>query len=617
MNTLNYKYKILKSSALLIWFVFFAVNIFAQDITFKADAPNVVAVGERFRLTYTVNARGDNFESPAMPNFDILSGPSVSTSSSVQIVNGNMSQTITNTYTYILVAREEGKFEIPQAKIAIKNRQYFSNSLQIEVVKGSANAAQQNQNNQSQTQSQTSIPQSEISNEDIFVRVNVSKKNVYLGEHIFATIKIYTKLNLSGFEDIKIPKYQGFWTQEIPTPSQISLQRENVNGQIYNVGVIQKMLLFPQQTGEIEIEPFVLDAVIAQRVQRQTRSIFDDFFGSNYQNVPVHLESKPVTINVKPLPANKPESFNGAVGSLKMFAGIDTDSVKTNDAISLTVKISGTGNMKLIDAPKIDFPPDFDVYDPKVSTNIKNTESGSSGSKTFEFLFQPRHAGQFRIPPVKFTYFDVDAKDYKTLTTSDFNIFVERGNEDNTKTVVTGLSKEDIKFIGSDIRFIKTDPVRLMKTNDFIYGSRLFILTYFSSIVLFGLVLILRRNQIKRNANLAQVKNRKANKISRKRLKLAASYMKANDEIKFYDEIAKALWGYVSDKLTIPVADLTKDNVTEELNKRNVENGLVDKFIDVLDKCEYARFAPSKDGSQKEEIYKEAGEVIVELERKI
>lgn len=588
----------------------------SQDVKFTAEAPKVVAVGERFRLTYSVNARGDDFAGPAMPDFDILSGPSISTSSSVQIINGSMTQSVTNTYTYIVAARKEGKFEIPAATIKVKREQYQSNTLAIEVVKGNAGSAQQGQSQQ-QTQQQTTIPKADISNEDIFVRINVNKRNVYQGEHIVATIKVYTKLNLSGFEDIKLPKYQGFWTQEIPTPSQIQLQRENVNGQIYNVGTIQKMLLFPQQTGEIVIEPFVLDAVIAQRVQRRSRSIFDDFFGSNYQNVPVHLVSKPVKINVKPLPADKPESFAGAVGSMKMYAGIDNDSVKANDAITLTVKISGTGNMKLIDAPTIDFPPDFDVYDPKVSTSVKNSESGSTGSKTFEYLFQPRHAGQFRIPPVKFTYFDVNTKSYKTLTTSEFNLYVEKGNEEDTKTVVTGLSKEDIKFIGSDIRFIKTDPIKLSKKGHFVFGSRNFTLVYVISAILFMATIVLRRNQIKRNANIAQVKNRKANKISKKRLKLAASYMKSNDEIKFYDEIAKALWGYVSDKLTIPISDLTKDNVEEELNRKEVENELVNKFIDVLDKCEYARFAPSKDGSKQEHIYKEANEIIVELERKI
>jgi oxygen tolerance protein BatD len=601
--------------------IFFPLVGFTQDIKFKAESPRVVAVGERFRITYTLNARGDNFQSPVMSKFDILSGPSVSSSSSVQIVNGSMTQSVTNTYTFIVVALEEGKFEIPAASVVVKRNQYNSNPLNIEVVKGNANAQQQNQRQtqtrQNQRQQQTTIPQAEISNEDIFVRVNVSKRNVYQGEHILAIIKVYTKLNLSGFEDLKLPKYQGFWTQEIPTPSQISLQRENVNGQIYNVGVIQKMLLFPQQTGEITIEPFVLDALVAQRTQRRTRSIFDDFFGSNYQNVPVHLESKPVKINVKPLPVNKPDGFSGAIGSMKMYAGIDADSVKANDAITLTVKISGAGNLKLIDAPKIDFPPDFDVYDPKVSTNIKNSESGSSGSKTFEYLFQPRHAGQFRIPSIKFAYFDVNTKKYKTLSTREFNVYVERGNEEDSKTVVTGLSKEDIQFIGSDIRFIKTDPIKLVKRNQFIFGSRLFVLVYVSSLLVFLLVLLLRRNQIKRNANAAQVKNRKANKISKKRLKLAASYMKANDEIKFYDEIAKALWGYVSDKLTIPLADLTKDNVTLELEKEDIENELIDKFLNVLDKCEYARFAPSSDGSQKEVIYKEAGSVIVELERKI
>lgn len=618
MNSYKIKYNILLSFVfLLIGFVLFENNVFAQEVTFQGKAPRAVAVGQQFRLTYEVNARSENFRTPNLTGFNILSGPNLSSSSSVQIINGSVTQSVNNTYTFILVAQKEGKYTIPPAAVDVKRKKYDSNPVDIEVVKGNANAQSQGQSGQQQTRQQTNIPQNEISDQDIFVRISVDKKNVYQGQHITATLKIYTKLSLQGFENVSFPKYKGFWTQEIPTPDQISLNQENVNGVIYNVGILQKILLYPQQTGELEIEPLVVDAVVAQQVRRRSRSVFDDFFGSGFQRVPVNLESKPVTINVKPLPENKPESYTGAVGSMKMYAGIDADSVKANEAITLTVKITGTGNLKLVDAPKINFPPDFDVYDPKVSTNIKNKESGSSGSKTFEYLFQPRHAGQYRIPSIKFSYFDVNSKQYKTLSTNEFKISVERGEQEETQTVVTGLSKEDIQFIGSDIRFIKTDPIRLLKKGYFIFGSRLFILTYVISSVLFVSIIVLRRNQIKRNANVAQVKNRKANKISKKRLKLAASYMKSNKEVEFYDEVAKTLWGYVSDKLTIPVADLTKDNVRDELNKKEVNDELVDQFVQVLDKCEYARFAPSKDGSQKEEIYKEASDVIISLEKKI
>ncbi len=598
---------------ILLILLFTSIYVFAEEIEFKGSTPKVVAIGERFRLTYTLNAKGSDFKSPDLKYFTILSGPNISTSSSIQIINGQMKQSVTYTYTYILTAKKEGKFKIPPAKVNYKRKTYQSNSISIEVVKGSTASNQKSSTNQ---QSSTNIPSSEISNKDLFVRVNVNKRNIYQGEHIVAVIKVYTRLNLAGFEDMKLPSYSGFWTQDIPTPNQISLQRENVNGQIYDVGIIQKKLLFAQQSGEIIIDPFILDAVIRQKV-RSSRSMFDDFFGGSYRNKNVKVKSKSVKINVKPLPANKSGNFAGAVGTFKMNASIDKNHVKANDPITLKIKISGKGNLKLIDSPKIDFPPDFEIYDPKISSNVKNSEAGAVGNKTFEYLIIPRHAGNYRISPINFSYFDIKNKQYKNISSTDFKITVDKADEETSAIIVTGFNKEDVKFIGSDIRFIKTDILRIKKKGEFFFGSDKFIMLYVTSFVLFLLIVFIRRNQVKRNSDITIVKNRKANRTSKKRLKTAKLYLNKNEKEKFYDEISKALWGYISDKLNISVSDLTKDSAKESLKNYSVNDEIIDKFVNVLDISEFARFAPATSDEQMQNIYKETMDVISKLENSI
>jgi hypothetical protein len=584
---------------------------FAQ-VTFKATAPRVVAVGEQFRLSYSVNAKGSNFSQPDFGKFSVLSGPNVSSSSSVQIINGNMTQSVSYTYNYIMMATAEGKFTIPPASVAVKGKTYQSNALTIEVVKGSATAS-----TQSNSGGRAAI-KTDKSNagKDVFVAVNVNKKSLYQGESLVADIKVYTRKDLAGFDDIKFPPFTGFWSQDIEAPTQIQLHRENVNGVIYNVGLFKKVLLFPQRSGSITIDPFKITLITQERVR--SNNPFDDFFGGSYRRVPVKTASKPVVIKVKPLPDNKPKDFNGAVGRFKMTASIDKNKVKANEAINLKIRITGTGNLKLIKPLNVDFPPDIDVYDPKTSLNTKVTTGGISGSITFTYLFIPRYAGTYRIAPITFSYFDTSTKTYKTITTREFEITVEKGSgdEEMTSGVVQGLSKEEVKFIGKDIRFLKTN-FKLKKIQQPLYNSKLFYLTYILSFILFVLVLIIRRSQIKKNANQAKVKNRKANKVSRKRLKKAAGFMKQNSDEKFYDEVLKAIWGYLSDKLLIPVAELSKDNVSEILEKHNVDKQLITELMQLLDACEFARFAPASVSGGMDEIYKKAGKLISALDQKI
>ncbi len=598
----------------------FITNTFADNAEFTASAPNVVAVGEQFRLSFSFNAKGDNFKAPDLRDFNILSGPNTSSSSSIQIINGNMTRSVSYTYTYILSAIKKGKFKISSATIRYKGKVYKSNLISIEVVKGSARAQSANSGyNQSGTNKiqKSNIPAAEISNKDLFVRVNVNKRTVYQGEHLIATIKVYTRLNISGFEDMKLPSFDGFWTQDIATPNQISLKRENVNGQIYNVGVIKKEILFPQRSGVIKINSFMLECDIRKKV-RSSQSIFDDFFGSSYQTVKKKVKSRAVKITVKPLPlTNKPNNFAGAVGDFNMQTSIDKKNVNTNDAVTYKVVISGNGNLKLIDPLKISFPPDFDVYDPKITNSIKNSNNGSYGRKTFEYLIIPRHAGEFKIPSTTFSFFNTKNKKYKTLISHEYNIHVKKGKNVAASNIVTGYSKEDVKYFGSDIRFIETDYFKLHKKNKFIFGSKLFVLTYLISILIFFLIFIFAKKHIKQSQNVLLLRNKKANKVSKKRLKVANSYLKQNKKENFFDEVLKALWGYLSDKLNIPVSELSKDNARVIMQQRGVDNDLIDKFIDLLNTCEYARFAPTTIETQMDKIYADASRIISKLEQKV
>lgn len=601
------------------WIQFFLITFFtlgvwavnAQDVEFSASGPRVVEMGEQFRLSFAINAKGSGFEEPSMDKFRILTGPNVSTSSSVQIINGSMTKSVSYTYNYVLMASEEGKFTIPPAKIKIKGKVYQSNAITIEVVGGSKQAVPQQSGRQS-----SSVDKANIGNDKLFVAVNVNKKTLYQGESLVADIKVYTKVGLAGFEDIKFPQFTGFWSQDIESPQQISLVRENVNGQIYEVGLFKKVLLFPQRSGEIIIEPFDITMITQQRVR--SNNPFDDFFGGSYKRTPVRVKSAPVKINVKPLPVNPPANFNGAVGDFNMSVSIDKNQVKANEAINLKIRIAGNGNLKLIKPLKVDFPPDLDVYDPKTSVNTKASVSGVNGSITYDYLFIPRYAGNYRIAPIKFSYFDTKSKTYKTISSQEFEINVERGSGDEelTSGVVQGLSKEDVKFIGEDIRFLKTKS-DLKKVETFVFGKLWFYAIYLGSLLIFIGILIIRRTQVKQNANQAKVKNRKAGKVSQKRLKVAASYLKQNNAEKFYDEVLKAIWGYLSDKLIIPVAELNKDNVFDALSKNAIADELQTQLKELLDTCEFARFAPSAVSGGMEEVYKNAGSLISKLDQKI
>ena len=604
----------------LIILLFFTSLAYAQNVEFKASAPSVVAVGEQFKLEYTLNKEGDNLKVPTLEGFDLLMGPSVGQSFYSSNINGKMTQNVTFSYTYILEGTKKGTFQIPGATVIIDGKEYTSNALKIEVVEGSRNS---NGNQAATNRPVQPDANATVNDNNLFVKVEVSRRSLYMGESLMATIKVYTKVDLVNLGRTKFPDFNGFLAEEVPTPQRIELVREAVDGQIYNVGTIRKVLLYPQHTGEITIEPFELECIVRQRLANGGRSFFDEFFG-NYKDVRAMRRSKPVTIQVKELPQlGKPAGFGGTVGNVTMATSLSADTVNANDAITYKVTFRGTGNLKLLKAPTINFPLDFEVYDPKESRDLNITENGMAGSVSFEYLIIPRYSGDYKIPAIRFSYFDSQSNTYKTIAGAEYNIHVRKGAdkgqvETSTGNQVKSVKKEDVRKVGEDIRYLKTEGLNLKAAGVRFFGTTLYWLALLIPFVLFVVGAVLNRRRIKANADIVRVKNKAANKMARKRLKVAASAMKNHNAEQFYDEVLKALWGYMSYKLNIDRAELNRDNISEILQSKGVEEDRIKEFIAVLDTCEYARYAPGSNSDQEMgKVYTDSIDVITKLDKAI
>jgi len=598
---------ILKKLKYLTFALIFALQGWAAEkVVFTMEAPQVVELGEQFRLAFSVNAKGQNIKLPDLADFEVLMGPSTSQSTSFQIINGVSSQSVSFSYLYILRAKKEGKFNINPASINVDGTEYKSNTQTVEVVKGSARPSTGG------VDTPTSTPGT-VSKSDLFVKLNLDKRSLYKGEHLTATIKIYSRVNLNGFEDISIPNFEGFWAQDILLPQQISLQRETYNGEIYNVGTLKKTLLFPQQTGNIQIGAVKIDCIVQQRVKK-TQSMFDDFFDS-FANVKATIVSDPVSVNVSPLPA-PPEGFSGAVGKFDIRSSITSRSVRENDAITIKLDVTGNGNIKLINPPKISFPADFEVYDPKTNSNFSSSDQGLIGNIAFEYLFLPRFAGTYTIPALKFVYFDTSSKKYVTKTTEEYQIRVEKGDGTHAQTV-NAIAKEDLKQIGSDIRYIKASNLKLKPKGYTFFGSFGFYLLYIGGALSLLAIYLFNQKRIRENANVARMKNKKASKVALKRLKEANGHLHAGADEKFYESVTRAFWGYLSDKLTIPASELSREKASAELSSHNVSTGIIERFVQLLDTCEYARYAPGGGSAKMKELYDEATEVMSVMEKEI
>ena len=602
---------------LFVLFATFGVVARAADVTFKASAPEAVVMGETFRLSYTVNAEGKDLRVPEIPDFEVLIGPSTSKNMSTQIINGEMTSETSLTFTYILQPKKEGTFNIAPATIKVKGANYTSNALVIKVLPPdkAEEASVQGGGNASAS--------SAVGKNDLFITANISKKNVYEQEGFLITYKLYAnprKANVVGINQVKLPEFEGFLTQEVELPQNRQLTLENYNGTNYGTIIIKQAVLFPQRSGKITIPSGSLDVAMRVQVQSQRpRSVFDFFEDAGYVDVNRTVPISPVSIEVKPLLSGKPASFSGAVGNYSMTSSISSNNVKTDDAVTIKVTISGNGNIKLIKNPEVVFPNDFDVYDPKVEVDIKTTAAGSSGTKTIEYMAIPRYAGDFEIPAIAFSYFDTKSGSYKTIKSEPYKLHVEQGKGGTaTSPVVSNYSnKESVKYLGKDIRYLKVKNIRFVPKNDLFFGSFMYYMCYLIPAILFVVFFFIYRKQVKENANIALVRTKKANKMAVRRLKNAGKLMKENKKEAFYDEVLRALWGYLSDKLSIPQANLTKDNVEAELAKYGVDDTLINEFMDILNTCEFARYAPAQASDAMDKLYELTVDAIGKMENTI
>jgi len=599
---------------LILYHLLFLISfsVASQDVTLNVEYPAMVTEGQQLSVTWTVNAGGGEFAAPSFKGFNKLMGPQTSYSSSTQIINGKMTHQISYSYVYYLQAGEAGKYVISPAVFTLKNKTYTSDSIFIEVV---GNAAQK-QNNASAPNDGSGNSSVEPSGRDVFVNLSLNRKEIYLGEHVVATVKIYTRVNLSGINEIKFPSFDGFLKSDIATPPLTSLKQENVNGTIYGTGVIQQFLLYPQITGEIDVDPVQI-SVLVQQKSSQSDPFFGDLF-SSYQTIPRAVASQKVKINVKPLPGTQPDNFSGVVGNLDLKAVLGKDSVNVNDAVNFKITISGSGNLKIATAPVLKLSPDIEVYDPKISDNVKIGINGTTGEKTFEYLLIPRHYGDFTVPPITYSYYNTSRGKYEKLTTKEFHLYARKGSDQNSGiTVYGGVSKEDVKYLGKDIRFIKSSPGKISKSTKILMLKRSYISAYAFALFIFLVILFLRREHIRRNSDLSLVRNRKARQVAVKRLRTAAVCLKNEQIDKFYEEILKAMWGYLSDKLNIPVSDLTRNNAVNSLIEKGIDEETILELTGILDTCEYARFSPSASGSEAETIYEGASQFIKSIENSI
>lgn len=598
---------------ILMALIAYSTQMLADKVSFTASAPDAVVVGDQFRLSYTVTTQKvKDFRAPSIKGFDVLMGPSRSQQSNTQIVNGNVTSTSSITFTYILMANNAGEYTIPGASIVADGDQMVSNSVRIKVL-----PQDQGDSNSSSSSSTHFSSGTGVSNQDLFITASASKTNVYEQEAFVLTYKIYTRESNLQLNNAKLPDFKGFHSQEIEMTTNARWTPEHYQGRNYYTTVYRQFVLFPQQSGKLYIDPAQFQMTVGKPVQSDDP--FDAFFngGSNVIEIKKSISTPKIAINVNPLPAGKPADFSGGVGEFNISSSINNKELKTNDAITIKLVISGTGNLKLISNPEIKFPDDFEVYDPKVDNQVRLTREGLTGNKVIEYLAIPRHAGTYKIPGVSFSYFDIRSKSYKTLKTEEYVINVEKGAGNADQVIANFTNKEDLKVLGEDIRYIKQNEVTLQPKGSFFYGSMTYWLFYIIPALAFIIFFIIYRKQAAENANVAKMRTKKANKVATKRMKLAGKLLSENKKDAFYDEVLKALWGYISDKLNIPVSRLSKDNIEEKLRNHGVNEELIKEFLNALNDCEFARFAPGDENQAMDKVYSSSIEVISKMENSI
>ncbi len=611
--------------AILLQSSLFVLRGFAEDVTITVQAPTTIEAGDQFRVRFTISSQNvSNFNAPDFKGFEVIYGPATSRQSSIQIINGRSSQSSSITYTYVLLGSKPGTYTLNPATAEVGGKTVKSKPMKIHVTKlgqgAAAGAHQQTQSSSSsssgRSSSNTSDNSNSISSNQLFMTATASRTNVFEQEAILVTYKLYTLVNLTQL-DGKLPTLDGFQIQEIPLPRTKEFSLETYNGRNYHTVVWSQYVLFPQKTGKLTIPSVTFEGVVVQ--PNRSLDPIDAFF--NGTSGMLELKKKIVTpalnIFVQPLPT-KPEGYSSAVGKFSISSSINAKEVKTNDAITIKINVNGTGNMKLIGTPELAFPKDFETYDAKVTDNFNLTRAGLSGTKTFEYLAVPRHAGTYTIPAAKFVYFDTESKSYRTLTTEAYTVKVAKGKGNSAQAVSDFTNgKEDIEELNQDIRFIKTNNVTPKKQNFDFFTSWKYALCYVIPLIVFLVIVILGRKRINSLSDIAATRGKKANKIAQKRLKLADSLMKEGKQNEFYDEVLKTLYGYIADKLNLHQENLNKDNVQQELLSKDVPQDIIDQFITTLNDCEFARYAPGDSNANMENIYEKAISIISKIEENI
>ena len=607
----------------IVAFLLTAIFQMSAQNVIRVEAPDVVAVNEQFNVTFIIEGEKSpsDFQWSSGDDFQLVWGPQKGSSSSIQIINGKRSSSHQTTFTYILIPKATGTFQLPAATALLSGDRISSTQASIQVVSDGASSSQSSGKNggKSSGGGQTSSTGSgEISSNDLFMRLSLSRTEVVIGEPITATLKIYQRANVVGFENAKFPTFNGFWSQETYVPNNIEFKRESLDDKIYNTAVLRTYVLIPQQSGTITIDPAELVCLVNIRTAPSTsNSLFDSFFQDEYRTIRKRVTTPAVKVKVNPLPAGQPASFGGGVGNFGISARLTTDNLKTHDAASLIITVSGRGNVALLEEPKVNFPPDFEVYDTKTTENTDKSNGGTSGSKSFEYPFIPRSHGDFTIEPVEYSYYDVNAGKYVTLRTEPLHVKVAKGKGGDSTPVTTvnsGVERKDVKSLADDIRFIFTGKPGLSGSGSFFVGSVFFWILLALMILGATSVYLAFRKVAAMRADVAGTKNRRATKMAQKRLKLAGEYLDKNLYTAFYEELHKALIGFVSDKLNMDMSEISKDNIASALTEGGVSEEQTKAFTDLLDACEFARYSPDGGNEAMRSHYDAALKVISSID---
>ena len=611
-------FRFIKSFFLTALLLLTAAGAYAEDVTFKINVELFATVGQPLRVEFTLNAVPDkgSFTAPSFDGFDVIAGPVESSGRSIQIINGNSTTSASHTTTYLLLPHNSGTFTIGAASVKVDGKRYSTHPTPVEVKDAGSTTTAQEQNGNENSQATDSNGQ--ISGEDLFISLSFSRNNVYKGEAILATLNLYNRSALVDYALNKQPAFDDFWAHQLDPVRNI--RRENYNGKVYEVYTIGNWLLYPQKSGQLTIEPVEMTATI-QIQAPSTGGGFDPFSNMfNVYNIERKLATKRISVNVKDLPAGAPSSFSGAVGHFSIESALSASQLEANSSATYTLKISGKGNTSFIAAPKIEFPASFEKFPVKTSEEISYTGSGMSGTRIFEYSFIARADGTYTIPPVEFTYLNPESGQYVTISTGQpdtITVTPDTGSGNAAQVVSgAGLSREDVRELSNDIRFIKLDLPKFRKN----IRPAIFSMGYFA--VILGIVamaiitylLLLRQRRYRRDITL--VRGKRANKVAVQRFRAAERHMKSGNRNGFYEEMLKALWGYISDKFNIPVANLTKEYVREELQKRGIASEEAYHFTAIISKCDEAQYSPSA-SVQMNDIYVEGINIVSHIETTI